>query len=140
MFTQVSAWGSEQSIVAAARDVIAKTATLPPVKNAAEHHDAMPCREVPAFYGQMAPRSAMAVKKDRLFSGLTLTAKNPPHIPSSILSLPTCPQFQLGHRTVLTPFFHELLAMLKRHHLKPFSLIRRHCAIPARMIVYATCR
>ncbi len=35
---------------------------LPPVKKAVEHHDAMPWREVPAFYAQLATRSAMAAK------------------------------------------------------------------------------
>ena len=35
---------------------------LPPVKKQVEHHDAMPWREVPAFYAQLATRSAMAAK------------------------------------------------------------------------------
>ncbi len=35
---------------------------LPSVKKQVEHHDAMPWREVPAFYSQLAPRSAMAAK------------------------------------------------------------------------------
>ncbi|AXI53541.1 integrase [Sulfitobacter sp. JL08] len=35
---------------------------LPPVKKQVEHHDAMPWREVPAFYADLTTRSAMAAK------------------------------------------------------------------------------